>query len=95
MKCNERLVVVFFVMAQASAALLGVRHPQFLNCFDMKVDDVVPTFVLLNLFRANLCQYFCNRQYYKQINQVNFFNVHEVLSEASAAEVADARRGGV
>ncbi len=49
------VVVVFFDMAQASATLLGVRRPQFLNLFDMKADDVVPTFVLLNLFWANIC----------------------------------------
>ena len=38
-----------FVMARASATLLGVVYLQFLKNADMRADDVVSTFVLLNI----------------------------------------------
>ncbi len=40
----------------------------------MKADDVVPTFVLLNIVRANLCQHFLIGNDKNKLTQVNFFN---------------------
>ena len=85
-----------FVMAQAGATLLGVRHPQFLKLFGMKADDVVPTFVWLNIFRVNICQYFViGNTKHKLTRSSSSTCTRCFQTEASAAEVGDARRGGV
>ncbi len=57
----------------------GVPSPQISQKIVMKADDVVPTFVLLNIFRANLGQHFLIGNNKSKLTQANFFNeVHEV-----------------
>ncbi len=68
---EEQLI---FCHGSSQCYVVGGPSPPISQTFDMKADDVVPTFVLLNIFRANLGQHVLIGNNKNKLTQVNFFN---------------------